>query len=168
MNALFIGRFQPFHNGHAQVLQHVCNNYGEIIIGIGSSQYGHTLENPFTADERKRMMEQSLGELSIKNYRIVFIPDIHNPPKWVAHVLSIVSDFEVVLSNNKLTKRLFSEKGYSVKETPIYERDTYSGKEIRRRMINDEQWETLVPKVVYKMIQEIDGVHRLTELAARC
>jgi len=168
MNALFIGRFQPFHNGHVHVIQHICDNYDELIIGIGSSQYGHTLENPFTADERKCMIEQALVGSGVKNHRIVFIPDIHNPPKWVAHVLSIISDFDVVLSNNTLTKRLFSEKGYVVKETPVYKRTTHSGKEIRRRIINNEPWKNLVPDAVCNIMGEIDGVQRLTELAAHC
>ena len=164
MNALFIGRFQPFHNGHVHVIQHICDNYDEFIIGIGSSQYGYTLENPFTANERKCMIEQSLEGAGAKNHRIMFIPDIHNPPKWVAHVLSVIPDFDVVISNNTLTKRLFSEKGYVVKETPIYKRTTYSGKEIRRRMINNESWKNLVPEAVCKIIEEIDGVQRLIEL----
>ncbi|MCJ2533679.1 MAG: nicotinamide-nucleotide adenylyltransferase, partial [Candidatus Thermoplasmatota archaeon] len=120
MNALFIGRFQPFHKGHLRFLQSICNQYDEIIIGIGSSQYRNTSENPFSHDERKMMIEKSLNAVGVTNYRIVTIPDIHNPPKWVSHVVSIVSDFDVVLSNNAFTKQLFSEKGYVVKETPKF------------------------------------------------
>ena len=37
MNALLIGRFQPFHNGHLHVIQTLCNTYTEVIIGVGSS-----------------------------------------------------------------------------------------------------------------------------------
>jgi len=89
------------------------------------------------------------------------IPDIYNYPQWVPYVASVISDFDVVISNNSLTRRLFSEKGYVVKETLAYDRSKYSGKEIRRRMINDENWEDLVPESVCKIIKEIDGVQRL-------
>lgn len=167
MKALIIGRFQPFHKGHLQILQDASKKYNEVIIGIGSSQYGHTLGNPFTVEERELMIEKSLGKIDVKNYRTVLIPDIHNPPKWVDHVLSIVSDFDVVLSNNSLTKRLFSEKGYDVKETPLYNKDEYSGKEIRRRMINGEQWNNLVPQEVFNVIRDIDGVKRVKELSKK-
>jgi nicotinamide-nucleotide adenylyltransferase len=165
MNALFIGRFQPFHKGHLMLLQSISNQYDEIIIGIGSSQYSSTIDNPFSEDERKKMLAKSLDKVGINNYKIVLIPDIHNPPKWVSHVFSIVRDFDVVISNNSFTKQLFSEKGYFVKRTPYFEKERYSGEEIRRRMINSEKWEDLVPKAVAKIIKEINGVQRLKYLS---
>lgn len=165
MNCLFIGRFQPFHKGHLQVIQSACSEYDEVIIGLGSSQYGYTLENPFTSAERKLMIEGSIKGTDVKNYRVVLIPDIHDYPKWVDYVVSIISDFDVVISNNTLTKRLFSEKGYVVKKTPLYDRGKCSGREIRRRIINDESWEKLVPGPVYNVIRNIDGVNRLKKLS---
>ena len=165
MNALFIGRFQPFHKGHLMLLQSIINQYDVIIIGIGSSQYSGTIDNPFSENERKKMLAKSLDNVGINNYKIVLIPDIHNPPKWVSHVLSIVRDFDVVISNNSFTKQLFSEKGYFVKRTPYFEKERYSGEEIRRRVINNEKWEDLVPKAVAKIIKEINGVQRLKDLS---
>ena len=165
MNALFIGRFQPFHKGHLMLLQSISKQYDRIIIGIGSSQYHNTIDNPFSEDERKNMIAKSLDKIGINNHRIVSIPDIHNPPKWVSHVLSIVTDFDVVISNNFFTKKLFSEKGYLVKGTPHFEKERYSGKEIRRRMINSEDWEGSVPEAVVNIIKDIDGVQRLKDLS---
>jgi len=165
MNALFIGRFQPFHKGHMKVIKNASKNYDNIIIGIGSSQYANTLENPFTSDERKKMIKNSLEKNNVKNYRIFLIPDIHNPPKWVDHVVSIISDFDLVISNCSFNKNLFEEKCYIVKETPLYERDKYSGKEIRSRIINGKKWEDLVPRSVYDIIRDIDGINRLKKLA---
>jgi len=165
MKVLFIGRFQPFHKGHLRVVQEASKKYDEVIIGIGSSQYSDTSDNPFTSEERELMIKKTLEKSVINNYRIISMPDIHNPPKWVDHVLSIVSDFDVVISNNSLTKRLFSEKGYNVKETPLYEKKKYSGREIRRRMINSEPWDDLVPTEVSNFIKDIGGVNRVKELS---
>ncbi|KAA0005467.1 MAG: nicotinamide-nucleotide adenylyltransferase [Thermoplasmata archaeon] len=164
MKALFVGRFQPFHNGHLRVLKTVYKDFDEIIIGIGSSQYSNTLENPFTAEERKEMIEKTLDREGIKNYKIYFIPDIHNYPKWVSHVESIVPKFDVVISNNLLTSKLFSEKGYIVRNTPLFEREKYSGKEIRRRMLEGREWKNLVPKQVVDIIEKIKGVERIKNL----
>jgi nicotinamide-nucleotide adenylyltransferase len=165
MKALFIGRFQPFHMGHLLLIQRLCSQYEMVIIGIGSSQYHDTIENPFSEQERYRMISQSLADGGIHCYRIVSIPDIHNPPQWVDHVCSIVSDFDVVIANNPLTKKLFSEKGYRVKGTRYFDRKQYSGKEIRRRILHDESWEELVPKAVCTIIQNGDGVKRLKRLS---
>ena len=109
MKALFIGRFQPFHNGHLKVIKNSLKIYNEIIIGIGSSQYKDKPENPFSSEERSDMIKKTLVNQDINNYKIVRIPDIHNPPKWVEHVKSIISDFDVVITNNSFTLLCSSE-----------------------------------------------------------
>jgi nicotinamide-nucleotide adenylyltransferase len=166
MKALFIGRFQPFHLGHLLLLQQLTTQYDEIIIGIGSSQYHDTTDNPFSAEERYQMIAQSLNAAHIQNYHIVFIPDIHDPPRWVDHVCSIVSDFDVVIANNPLTRKLFSEKSYVVKGTSYFDRKRYSGKEIRRRIVHEEPWTDLVPPSVSSYINEIDGVPRIHRIVS--
>jgi len=161
MKALFIGRFQPFHKGHLKIIKDACIKYEEVIIGIGSSQYSNTSENPFTKNERNEMINNSLNEEAISNFKIVFIPDIHNPPKWVDHVLSIVSNFDVILSNNDFIEKLFLEKGFTVIKTQLYEKERYSGNVIRNKIKNDEKWEDLVPDEVTKVIKRINGVERI-------
>ena len=165
MKALFIGRFQPFHLGHLLLLERLSKQYEEIIIGIGSSQYQNTSDNPFSESERKQMITQSLTAVGIHTFRIVAIPDIHDPPRWVDHVCSIVSDFDVIIANNPFTRKLFSEKGYVVKGTAFFDRKRYSGKEIRKRIIQDEPWNELVPEVVFKIITDIDGINRIKSMS---
>jgi len=154
MKALFVGRFQPFHNGHLKVVEELSKQYSEVIIGVGSSQYSDTIDNPFSSDERELMIKKSLEHEGIKNYKIILIPDIHNPPKWVDHVLSICSDFDVVITNNPFTKKLFEEKNYKVKETQLYNKKDLSGKEIRRRIANNKPWQDLVPRSVFEIINK--------------
>jgi nicotinamide-nucleotide adenylyltransferase len=165
MKALFIGRFQPFHLGHLLLLQRLATQYEEIIIGVGSSQYHDTPDNPFSEAERYQMISRALDAAGIDNYYIVSIPDIHNPPKWVDHVCSIIPDFDLIIANNPFTRKLFSEKGFLVKGTAYFDRKRYSGKEIRRRMITDEPWKDLVPKAVYDIIRKIDGIKRLKRIS---
>lgn len=163
MNALFIGRFQPFHLGHLQVIKDIVKNYN-IIIAIGSAQESFTKENPFTAGERGEMIYNSLKEEGINNFYIIPIIDVNRYSIWVAHVVSLCPRFEVVFTNNGLTKILFSKANYKVKETKIYDKKNFSGKEIRRRIINNENWQDLVPKVVFNLIKEFDGEKRLINL----
>ncbi|MFA6427070.1 MAG: quinolinate synthase NadA [Candidatus Magasanikbacteria bacterium] len=125
--ALFIGRFQPFHLGHLDALKQITED--EIIIGVGSSQYSRTDENPWAFEERKQMIEQSLANEHF-NYSITAIPDIHDEKNWVDHVKKIVGDFAVVYTGNDVVKKLFKEKGYRVKEVGV--KVKISGTEIRK------------------------------------
>src|SRR3990170_7086653 len=92
--ALFIGRFQPFHNGHLAMVRKVLENHDELIIGIGSAQYSHTGENPFTAGGRFEMIHRALDAHGLHNYHIVPIPDTHVHSVWVGHVLSLIPKFD--------------------------------------------------------------------------
>ena len=165
MRAIIIGRFQPYHRGHMNIVKDYSSKYNAVIIGIGSAQYSHTLENPFTAGERHLMISKSLEEEEIHNYFLVPIEDIHRNAVWVAHVESVAPPFDVVVAHNPLTRILFDEKGYKVEIPPLYDREKYSGSEIRKRMIEGEDWESLVPEAVVKVINEIDGVRRMRILA---
>jgi nicotinamide-nucleotide adenylyltransferase len=164
---LFVGRFQPFHNGHIQVIKDVLKENDEIIIVIGSAQYSHRLDNPFTAGERATMIRCALDETKIPISKTWVIPvaDVHVHMLWVAKVVGYTPKFSVVYSNEPLTRRLFSEAGYKVRSIPFHKRSIYSSTEIRKRMLLNKDWETLIPKSVATYIQEIDGVERLIDLA---
>jgi len=69
-----------------------------------------------------------------------------------------------VYTNNLLTKRLFSERGYYVKSPKMYDREKFSGTKIRQKMINGENWAEYVPVEVAKVIEKLDGVKRIQEL----
>jgi len=166
MKVLYIGRFQPFHNGHLKLIKFIHNKYDEIIIGIGSSQYSHDKQNPFSVKERKIMIEETLNENKINNFIIFEISDIHNYPKWVSHVESIIPDFDIVITNNPITTTLFKNKGYKVIRSRLYNRKKYSGAEIRNKILSsNEEWIKSIPKPVYNIIKRIDGVNRIKNLS---
>lgn len=167
MRALYLGRFQPFHNGHLSVIQEISARYDDVIIGIGSAELSHTLENPFTAGERHLMLSRALEAEGVLDYYLVPIRDINRYSIWVAHVETLVPPFDVLFTNNPLTRRLFKEKGYDVKAPPLYNRDEFSGKRIREAIIGGGEWEHLVPEQVVRVLKEIDGIERLRELAAK-
>ncbi|ENN95909.1 nicotinamide-nucleotide adenylyltransferase [Methanocaldococcus villosus KIN24-T80] len=164
MRGFIIGRFQPFHKGHLEVIKELSKDVDEIIIGIGSAQKSHTLEDPFTAGERILMITKTLSKYDIIYYPIP-IRDIEFNSIWVAYVKSLTPKFDIVYTGNPLVRVLFEEEGYKVKTPKFYNRKEYSGTEIRRRMLNDEPWEHLVPDEVVKVIKEIKGVERLKKLA---
>jgi nicotinamide-nucleotide adenylyltransferase len=161
---LYLGRFQPYHLGHHQVLKQIAKEVDEIIIGIGSAQKSHEIENPFTAGERVLMVSSALEEFNIKHY-VIPIEDIQRNSLWVSHVKSMVPPFEIAYTNNPLVIELLSEAGIRVKQSPLFKRNNYSGTEIRRRMLAGDRWEHFIPEKVVAIIKEIDGVSRLKTIA---
>jgi len=164
--ALYVGRFQPFHNGHLYAIKKILENEERLIIVIGSSLNSHELRNPFTLGERIQMILMALDEEGIdrKRYLISSVPDTPFHPAWVTRVRKSVPSFYAVYSNDPLTRVLFEEEGYIVKSIPFYNREIYSGTEIRRRILNNEDWSELVPKSVYEFIISIGGDRRIREL----
>ncbi len=160
----YIGRFQPYHNGHHEVLEHIAKDVDEIIIGIGSAQLSHIIDNPFTAGERVLMITRALESLGCPYY-VIPIEDIQRNALWVAHVQSMAPPFDLCYSSNPLVVRLFTEAGVKVQSPAMYERDTLSGTKIRERILNGKPWKMLLPPAVVQVIKEIDGAERLCQIA---
>ena len=163
---LYVGRFQPFHLGHLGAIKDILEEIEELIIVIGSAQYSHNLNNPFTAGERLIMIRKALEEAKIDCSRvwIVPVPNVHLHMMWVSAVEGYTPKFDVVYSNESLTKRLFAEAGYKVKAIRFHDRKLYSSTEIMEKMLKGVSWEKLVPKSVAAFIKDIDGVNRLRDL----
>jgi nicotinamide-nucleotide adenylyltransferase len=163
---LYVGRFQPFHLGHLDAIRSVLENVDELVIVIGSAQYSHNFNNPFTAGERLVMVRRALQEAGVDYLRlwIVPVPDAHLHMLWVSALEGYTPKFTVVFSNEPLTRRLFMEKGYTVKNIRFFERKNYNSTLVREKMLKDESWASLVPTSVAQFIKEIDGVNRLHDL----
>ena len=164
---LFVGRFQPIHKGHVKAIKDVLKQVDELVIVIGSAQYSHRADNPFTAGERITMIRKALEseDIPLARFWIIPVPDIHIHMMWVAEVVGYTPKFDVVFTNEPLTRRLFLEAGFKVKPVPFHKRKIYSATEIRERMLNNESWEELVPERAAQFIKEIKGIERIRDLA---
>lgn len=169
IRGILIGRMQPVHNGHMEVINQILKEVDEIIIGIGSAQLSHELKDPFTAGERVVMLSQALAERDVDPSRYYIIPmqDINFNAIWASHVKMLTPPFNIVYSGNPLVKQLFSEEGYEVRQPPLYDRLHLSGSEVRRRILNDENWQELVPNACVELIGEINGVERIKNLSVK-
>ncbi len=159
---LFVGRFQPLHKGHMIVINRLSKGYKMVKIGIGSAQYSHTKNNPFTAKERKAMLKQALKASKIKNYRLFLIPDTNNNSKWVAHVKKITKTFSIVYSGNPLVLYLMKQKHITTKKIKLIK--PYSSTKIRRLIKNNKNITKLIPKSVVNYIKKIKAIERIKKL----
>ena len=165
--ALFVGRFQPFHHGHLYAVSTILNEAEELVIVVGSAQMSHELENPFTAGERIEMIRRALDAAGVdrRRYMLIPIPDAPAHRVWVSQVESQTPKFDIVYTNQPLTRRLLMEAGYEVHGIELHKRDQYEATEIRQRILAGEDWEVLVPEEVYRYMLEIDGEGRIRDLA---
>jgi nicotinamide-nucleotide adenylyltransferase len=143
----------------------IIDEHGGVRFGVGSSQYRDTAENPFSFEERARMIASAMKREGFENYGIVAIEDLHDDERWVNRVLDLVPDLNVVYSNDSLTIRIFEERGFDVRVMPLAERVRFSGTEVRKRIREKGEWKGLVPPPVRDVLVEIDGYERIRQTA---
>lgn len=94
--SVFIGRFQPFHNGHLEVIQHALTYSKYLVILVGSSDQPRDYFNPWTFEERKEMIIDSLTDDELDRVLITPLHDhTYNDEKWIIEVqqkVKIASD----------------------------------------------------------------------------
>ncbi|MFW6321601.1 MAG: nicotinamide-nucleotide adenylyltransferase [Halohasta sp.] len=163
MRGFYIGRFQPYHDGHHHMVAEIAEQVDELVLGIGSAGDSHSRRNPFTAGERVMMVTRAVSEFDLPTY-VVPIEDLERNSVWVSHVESMSPSFDVAFSNNPLVIRLFEEAGVEVRQSPMFHREVLEGTEVRERMIEDRDWESLVPAAVVDVIDECDGADRIRQV----
>lgn len=98
---VYMGRFSPFHNGHAEVLLRALKLSRKVLVIIGSAKQPRRVKNPWSADERGGIIaawysyvsihEKDLGELVIETVR----DWPYNNDKWQIAVQEIIAGHKV-------------------------------------------------------------------------
>lgn len=157
--ALFIGRFQPFHKGHEYILKQCLRVAESVVILVAKAEASGQVDDPWPVRARKRMVcevvraQGTMGRVA----KIVSCPDYPSDRRWLAEVKRRVGVFDVVISNNEWTLRVFREAGYPVMESGLYRRDELEGVKIRGLMrAGDGEWRRLVPNEIATLFDNND------------
>ena len=78
---VFIGRFQPFHIAHREVIDIALAQAEQVILVLGSAQDERSIKNPFSIAERQQMILSSFDEATRKRIQFVPIIDLYNDEK---------------------------------------------------------------------------------------
>ena len=111
---VYIGRFQPFHNAHLDVVREALGQVDQLVIVIGSAGSYRTRKNPFTMYERSKMIVGALTELERERIQVIAVDDYGSNPEWVA---KITSDVEQTCSEPSENITLF---GHTKDESTFY------------------------------------------------
>lgn len=88
---VLIGRFQPFHNAHLEIVKRATALCDRLIIVVGSSRQPRTYKNPFSFEERARMIREATMGLSLQISIEPNIDTIYNDQAWAVRVQQIVA-----------------------------------------------------------------------------
>ena len=164
MNGLLIGRFQPFHLGHLDAVLFGLTRVDELSICIGSSNKYNEKKNPFSATERREMILSSIEPSIVNRIKIFNIPDIDNHEKWTFEIDQIVPKYDVVFTNDEFTKTLFEKHQINVIQVILKDREKFSGTNIRQLILDDKNWQDLVPQGTRNVLDKINATERLKNL----
>ena len=90
--AVFIGRFEPFHNAHQRVIEKALSLADKVIILIGSANKPRSVKNPFFVDERRVMIASSFASGEAARLLFGSLRDHpYNNDLWVRDVQSEVA-----------------------------------------------------------------------------
>ncbi len=156
--ALFIGRFQPFHNSHLGVIKAILKENDRVTIVIGGPGKPDE-KNPFSFAEREAMIRASLKSEGISRFEIRKVADVNDDDAWARRITKL-GKFTVAYSRNPWVVRCLKKAGIPVKRHAFFERYKNCGREIRRRMLAGREWRSLVPAAVRSIIEGADKMQR--------
>ncbi|NUZ08046.1 NUDIX domain-containing protein [Piscinibacter koreensis] len=84
--SVIIGRFQPFHVGHAAALRRALEVAPLCVVVLGSAYQARTPKNPFTWLERAEMIRLGLPEADRARVRFLPMRDYYDEARWIGAV----------------------------------------------------------------------------------
>ena len=93
---VLIGRFQPLHSAHLEIIKRATALTDQLVVVVGSSKQPRTYKNPFTFDERARMIKAATAGLSMRVYVEPNIDTIYNDQAWAVRVQGIHSKYRIL------------------------------------------------------------------------
>lgn len=99
---VFIGRFQPLHTCHMQVINTALQKAKNVLVLIGSAGSPRRFRNPWTYAERSLMIEACYPEFGDTLKVKPIFDKTYNDPAWIAQVQAVVKEAALeILRNGK-------------------------------------------------------------------
>jgi bifunctional NMN adenylyltransferase/nudix hydrolase len=97
--AVFIGRFEPFHNAHRRVIEKAFTVADKVIVLIGSGGKPRSIKDPFFVEERKVMQRSAFSADAASRLLFGQLHDFpYNDERWTREVQAQVA--QLVVADN--------------------------------------------------------------------
>ncbi len=88
-----IGRFEPFHLAHHELIKEALSHAKTALVIIGSAHKARTIQNPWTADEREAMMSAAFTEEERARVKFYHVRDyFYTNNRWLSEVQRIIAE----------------------------------------------------------------------------
>ena len=162
---VFIGRFQPLHNGHLEVIKWISAQAKEIVVVIGSMQESGTASNPLDYAERKEMVEKTLSVSGIKNFKIFGLPDFLNDVAWgkkLSEILKTEPAKLLLVTQNDWSAACAGKTGIAVSGHPMFGQGL-TATQVRQSVAAAMPWKEMVPSAVSEFLENNGGDKRIAQ-----
>jgi bifunctional NMN adenylyltransferase/nudix hydrolase len=161
---VLIGRFQPFHSAHLEIVKRATALCEQLIIITGSAKQPRTYKNPFTSAERAGMIKSATRGLNMQIYIEPNIDTIYNDQAWAVRIQGIVSKYAVLGTKTGIIGHkkddssfyldMFPQWGYENVElieflSAVDIRDLYFKRDVNMKFIKG-----VVPETVFDFLDE--------------
>ena len=161
--SIFIGRFQPFHNAHLVLLRKALELADNTIVIVGSHNQAVNTKNPWTSEERERMIRGALTDAENARVKVIYMRDsLYNDNLWITSlqekIKSSVSDTDSVV----LVGCDYDKSSYYLKLFPQWEMELVRNMdehpratEVRKGFFSSEEaWKKFVPDTTAAYLSE--------------
>jgi len=161
--AVYIGRFQPFHQGHLACVGEGLAMADTLIILIGSVDQPRSQKNPWSYKERRQMIRASLTQEQNSRVKIAALRDYHDDRQWVKAVQKRVKNMaqgrgSIVLighARDGSSYYLSRFPDWELKELPEYKK--INATQIRRDLIRHGEIQNVSQPVAEKIRHFLKG-----------
>lgn len=177
---VYIGRFQPFHNGHLETLRFALKWYSKVILLIGRKHWGEksNKENPFKNENIRTMILNSLNPFYLDKLYIEDIWDVPSTNEWIYDVINIVR--KINTEKHSVSIIGCKEKAYYITLFPKFNvidrplHNTIHGTDIRKKFFTlnsqnaDQYWQYIwnsVPQGTYLELIKFYATKEYFEIA---
>lgn len=91
---VYLGRFQPVHTAHAEIIRRASLIAKQLIIIVGSANQPRTYKNPFSSAEREAMLKTTINMVADRGCSVRIehnIDTVYNDQAWAGRVQAIVA-----------------------------------------------------------------------------
>jgi bifunctional NMN adenylyltransferase/nudix hydrolase len=90
---ILIGRFQPLHTGHRELIRQAKSQCTNLVIIVGSANAARSIKNPYTYLEREAEIELFLDHEDLAGVDIVPLNDYkYSNTQWISDVTTIATE----------------------------------------------------------------------------